>query len=116
MHGFEIFQKKKASTPSSPVIPQAVPGFAYGGDFGDRPTDREFCVDGLVPPDRRNISKMDAVKAAYAPLKITLTDTEAIVGKPEPLYRPDRLRPCVCILGQRQAGAPRGAPGRLCTR
>ena len=56
-----------------------MPGFAYGGDFGDRPTDREFCVDGLVLPDRRNISKMDAVKAAYAPLKITLTDTEAIV-------------------------------------
>ena len=52
-----------------------MPGFAYGGDFGDRPTDREFCVDGLVLPDRRNTPKMDAVKAAYAPLKITLTDT-----------------------------------------
>ena len=56
-----------------------MPGFAYGGDFGDRSTDREFCVDGLVLPDRRNTPKMDAVKAAYAPLKITLTDTEAIV-------------------------------------
>ena len=52
---------------------------AYGGDFGDRPTDREFCVDGLVLPDRRNTPKMDAVKAAYAPLKITLTDTEAVI-------------------------------------
>ena len=51
----------------------------YGGDFGDRPTDREFCVDGLVLPDRRNTPKMDAVKAAYAPLKITLTDTEAVI-------------------------------------
>jgi len=59
--------------------PDGKPGFAYGGDFGDRPTDREFCVDGLVLPDRRNTPKMDAVKAAYAPLKITLTDTEAIV-------------------------------------
>lgn len=56
-----------------------MPGFAYGGDFGDRPTDREFCVDGLVLPDRRNTPKMDAVKAAYALLKIILTDTEAIV-------------------------------------
>ena len=53
--------------------------YAYGGDFGDRPTDREFCVDGLVLPDRRNTPKMDAVKAAYAPLKITLTDTEAVI-------------------------------------
>ena len=59
--------------------PDGRPGFAYGGDFGDRPTDREFCVDGLVLPDRRNTPKMDAVKAAYAPLKITLTDTEAVV-------------------------------------
>ena len=59
--------------------PDGKPGFAYGGDFGDRPTDREFCIDGLVLPDRRNTPKMDAVKAAYAPLKITLTDTEAVV-------------------------------------
>ena len=28
------------------------PGKPYGGDFGDRPTDREFCMDGLVLPDR----------------------------------------------------------------
>ena len=56
-----------------------MPGFAYGGDFGDRPTDREFCVDGLVLPDRRNTPKMDAVKAAYVPLKMTLTDTEAVI-------------------------------------
>lgn len=53
--------------------------FAYGGDFGDRPTDREFCVDGLVLPDRRNTPKMDAVKAAYAPLKITVTPEEAVI-------------------------------------
>lgn len=61
------------------TAPDGKPGFAYGGDFGDRPTDREFCVDGLVLPDRRNTPKMDAVKAAYAPLKITLTDTEAVI-------------------------------------
>ena len=53
--------------------------FAYGGDFGDRPTDREFCIDGLVLPDRRNTPKMDAVKVAYTPFKITLTETEAVV-------------------------------------
>ena len=58
--GLKYFpKKKKASTPSSPVIPQVVPGFAYGGDFGDRPTDREFCVDGLVLPDRRAVLRAD---------------------------------------------------------
>ena len=59
--------------------PDGKPSFAYGGDFGDRPTDREFCIDGLVLPDRRNTPKMDAVKAAYAPFQIHCTDTEAIV-------------------------------------
>ena len=27
--------------------------WAYGGDFGDRPTDFNFCCNGLVQPDRR---------------------------------------------------------------
>ncbi|MDR2977282.1 MAG: DUF4981 domain-containing protein, partial [Streptococcaceae bacterium] len=26
--------------------------FAYGGDFGDKPNDRQFCLDGLLFPDR----------------------------------------------------------------
>ena len=28
-------------------------GWAYGGDFGDKPNDRQFCMNGLVFPDRR---------------------------------------------------------------
>lgn len=31
----------------------ADPSFTYGGDFGDFPNDGNFCVDGLVYPDRR---------------------------------------------------------------
>ena len=27
--------------------------FAYGGDFGDTPNDKNFCINGLVLPDRR---------------------------------------------------------------
>ncbi|WP_310607859.1 beta-galactosidase [Buttiauxella brennerae] len=27
-------------------------GWAYGGDFGDKPNDRQFCMNGLVFPDR----------------------------------------------------------------
>lgn len=26
--------------------------FAYGGDFGDTPNDRQFCINGLIFPDR----------------------------------------------------------------
>lgn len=27
--------------------------FAYGGDFGDLPNDRQFCINGLFSPDRK---------------------------------------------------------------
>ena len=27
--------------------------FAYGGDFGDHPNDANFCINGLVWPDRK---------------------------------------------------------------
>ncbi len=32
--------------------PDGEPWFAYGGDFGDQPNDLNFCVNGLVSPDR----------------------------------------------------------------
>lgn len=37
----------------------------YGGDFGERPHDGEFCADGLVTGDRRNSAKMQAVRGVY---------------------------------------------------
>jgi len=45
--------------------------FTYGGDFGDQPNDGNFCVDGLVYPDRRLHTGMLEVKHVYAPLAIT---------------------------------------------
>ena len=32
--------------------PDGKPEWRYGGDFGDEPNDRNFCVDGIVWPDR----------------------------------------------------------------
>ncbi|MBN2103420.1 DUF4981 domain-containing protein [bacterium] len=39
--------------------------FAYGGDYGDRPTDWNFCVNGLTTPDRSITPKMEEVKKVY---------------------------------------------------
>jgi beta-galactosidase len=39
--------------------------FAYGGDYGDRPTDWNFCVNGLTTPDRSITPKMKEVKKVY---------------------------------------------------
>ncbi len=39
--------------------------FAYGGDFGDGPNDRNFCINGLTTPDRQVTPKMEEVKKVY---------------------------------------------------
>lgn len=40
--------------------------FTYGGDFGDTPNDGNFCVDGLVYPDRRVHTGFLEAKQVYA--------------------------------------------------
>jgi len=48
--------------------------YAYGGDFGDRPTDWNFCVNGLTTPDRSITPKMQEVKKVYQYVSITPKD------------------------------------------
>gem|GEM_PF-6861628 len=43
---------------------------AYGGDFGDVPNDLNFCIDGLVWPDRTPKPAMWEHKALAAPIAI----------------------------------------------
>ncbi|MHB1454759.1 MAG: glycoside hydrolase family 2 TIM barrel-domain containing protein [Saccharofermentanales bacterium] len=43
--------------------------YAYGGDFKDFPHDGNFCMDGLVYPDRRPHTGLLELKAAIAPVK-----------------------------------------------
>lgn len=49
-------------------------GYTYGGDFGDKPNDGNFCVDGLVYPDRRPHTGMLELKQVLAPFVITSDD------------------------------------------
>ena len=48
-------------------------GFAYGGDFGDVPTDQQFCINGLHWPDR--VAHPAAAEAAFLqqPLDVVAT-------------------------------------------
>ena len=46
----------------------ADPHYTYGGDLGDFPNDGNFCVDGLVYPDRRPHTGLIELKHAQAPL------------------------------------------------
>lgn len=43
--------------------------FLYGGDFGEYPNDGNFCVDGMVSPDRIPHSALYAYKNAIRPVR-----------------------------------------------
>ncbi len=49
----------------------ADPQYTYGGDFGDAPNDGNFCVDGLVYPDRRPHTGLLELKQAIKPFCLT---------------------------------------------
>lgn len=52
--------------------------WAYGGDFGDRPTDANFLINGLVGPDRTPHPHYYEVQHAYQPLLFDKVNTRTI--------------------------------------
>ena len=44
-------------------------GAFYGGDFGDKPNDGPFCINGLIAPDRKPHPHYYEVQYVYQPLK-----------------------------------------------
>lgn len=48
--------------------------WAYGGDFGDYPNDGNFCINGLVQPDRRPNPHLAEVKKVHQFVKLKATD------------------------------------------
>jgi len=49
--------------------------YAYGGDYGDFPTDENFCINGLVNPDRRPNPHIWEVKKVYQYIKVIALDS-----------------------------------------
>lgn len=52
--------------------------WAFGGDFGpaDTQSDGNFCMNGILWPDRSPKPAMEEVKKLYAPIKLILEDVE----------------------------------------
>ena len=48
------------------------PTFLYGGDFGDKPNDGAFCLNGLLAPDRTPHPHYYEVQHVYQPLSFEL--------------------------------------------
>ncbi|MEH7332388.1 glycoside hydrolase family 2 TIM barrel-domain containing protein [Neobacillus drentensis] len=58
---------------------------AYGGDFGDRPTDYGFCTNGIVYANRELSPKMQEVKFLYQNFKL-VPDKNGVTIKNESLF------------------------------
>lgn len=56
-HGIEIERDGKTT-------------YFYGGDFGDEPNNGNFCVDGLIKPNRELSNALKEVKQVFSPVKI----------------------------------------------
>jgi beta-galactosidase len=48
--------------------------WAYGGDFGDKPNDNNFCINGIVQPDRKPNPSLHEVKKVYQYIKVKPVD------------------------------------------
>ena len=70
-------------TDHSVAIPDGNGGYkyTYGGDFDDNPNDGNFCVDGLVYPDRRPHTGFEEAKIAYQPFYVTYNGNGTITVK-----------------------------------
>ena len=58
------------------TTPDGTPFYAYGGDFGDQPNDGNFCMDGLVYPDRTPHTGLLELKQITAPIKMEPVNLE----------------------------------------
>lgn len=52
--------------------------YGYGGDFGERHNDGNFCMDGLVYPDRRPHTGLLEVKQVYRPVRVEKGQGEGV--------------------------------------
>ncbi|MDR0449761.1 MAG: DUF4981 domain-containing protein [Treponema sp.] len=57
--------------------PEGIKYWKYGGDFGDEPSDYDFCLNGLLFPDQSPKPAMAECKQLFAPLRM-----KPVPGKP----------------------------------
>ena len=60
-------------------MPNGKKMWAYGGDFGDTPNDRNFCTDGIVWPDRTPHPALYELKYLAAPVKVRKLDEQGTI-------------------------------------
>lgn len=63
------------------TLPDGTKRMAYGGDFGDKPNLKAFCMNGVILADRSLNPKYYEVKKVYSPVAFSLTRFDAATGK-----------------------------------
>ncbi|MHA1866156.1 MAG: beta-galactosidase domain 4-containing protein, partial [Candidatus Heimdallarchaeaceae archaeon] len=64
----------------------------YGGDFGDKPNSLNFCINGIVRPDRSPNPSLFEVKKGYQNVKVVLVDAKKGLFKLVNLYSFQNLK------------------------
>jgi beta-galactosidase/beta-glucuronidase len=67
--------------------PEGIDWLAYGGDFNDQPNDGNFCIDGMISPDRTPHPCLSEYKKVLQPVKMEAIDPR--VGRFQILNRRD---------------------------
>ena len=75
---------RSASLPSGRW--EGVSYIAYGGDFGDYPNLKAFCIKGIVDSYRNTTPKYEEVKQVYAPIWFKLNKGKVEVKKHDPHF------------------------------
>src|SRR5699024_335498 len=60
--------------------------YKHGGDFGDEPTNGNFCIDGLLMPDRTPSPALKEYKKIIEPVRTTSLDLEKGLIRVESKY------------------------------
>ena len=63
--------------------------WAYGGDFGDRPNDGNFCFNGLLAPDRTPNPHFYEVQHVYQPIWFEYWDGQVLKRSMDPFVSVD---------------------------
>ena len=71
---------------------------AYGGDFNDKPTDYNFCTNGIVYADRKVSPKMQEVKFNYRNIEIVPDETGVTVHNKNLFITTERYYLCYELL------------------
>ncbi len=62
-------------------LPDGSSRWAYGGDFGDEPNDGNFCIDGIVFPDRTPKPALWEHHALAGPVRVSAPDEDLRAGR-----------------------------------